>query len=87
MNASLAFHNSTVYQIRNEHDLIKDFKDELDGYLRVKELAETLEDCKLGKDLLSNIYKCYAALTKKNFFEKKELKIVKTWLSIMDKEL
>ncbi len=51
MNASLAFHNSTVYQIRNEHDLMKDFKDELDGYLRVKELAETLEDCKLGCQL------------------------------------
>jgi hypothetical protein len=39
---SLAFHAPTMEQVRNAHDLMRDFRDEVVGYLRNREIVETL---------------------------------------------
>lgn len=39
----IAFRSATVVQERNEHNLMKDFRDEVDGYLRNQEIAATLQ--------------------------------------------
>ena len=39
----IAFRSATVVQERNEHNLMKDFRDEVDGYLRNDEIATTLQ--------------------------------------------
>jgi len=38
----LAFRNATVVQERNEHNLMKDFRDEVDGYLNNDRIADCL---------------------------------------------
>lgn len=42
----IAFRSATVVQERNEHNLMKDFRDEVDGYLRNEEIAITLQQLK-----------------------------------------
>ena len=39
----IAFRSATVVQERNEHNLMKDFRDEVDGYLRNDEIATALQ--------------------------------------------
>lgn len=39
----IAFRAATVIQERNEHNLMKDFEDEIDGYLHNDKIASTLE--------------------------------------------
>lgn len=39
----IAFRSATVVQERNEHNLMKDFRDEVDGYLRNDEIVTTLQ--------------------------------------------
>jgi hypothetical protein len=80
----VVFHASEVFQERNEHDLMRDFADEVDGYLRNKEMVRILADLKLkpgpghqGENLLH----CYEALTTQQFFPEKELKLVGAWLA------
>ena len=80
----LVFHAPEVVQERNEHDLMRDFTDEVDGYLRNKELVRILADLALkpghgrqGENLLH----CYKALVSHQFFPEKELKLVNAWLT------
>jgi hypothetical protein len=40
---SLAYQPATAEQVRNSHNLMRDFADEVDGYLRNREIAEVLE--------------------------------------------
>jgi hypothetical protein len=40
----LAFHGATVEQVRNEHDLMKDFEDEVVGYLGNRRIGQILEE-------------------------------------------
>ena len=79
----VCFHNATVYQERNEHDLIRDFGDEVIGYLRNDELVARLRSLKLhgtkeriGDDLII----CYEALCADGFFENQEMDLVKAWV-------
>ncbi len=39
----VAFHSASVIQERNEHDLMEDFQDEVDGYLHNEAIAAVLE--------------------------------------------
>src|SRR6185436_15069807 len=43
-NWSILFHNATVRQERNEHSLIRDFEDEIPGYLNNARICKMLED-------------------------------------------
>lgn len=80
----LVFHAPEVFQERNEHDLMRDFADEVDGYLRNKEMAKVLAALTLepgqghqGENLLC----CYKALVARQFFPEKELTLVHAWLA------
>ena len=83
-NWSLLFHEPTVEQARNQHDLIRDFADEIPGYLRNAEICDTLARLQLQaglEHLGENLLICYEALVSKNVFDPKELKLVEAWLS------
>lgn len=41
-NQQLVFHSSTVLQERNEHNLMRDFADEIDGYLNNRRIVDCL---------------------------------------------
>lgn len=79
----VVFHAPEVVQERNEHDLMRDFADEVDGYLRNKEMASILAELALkpgpgaqGQNLLA----CYRALVKAGFFPADEVGLVSAWL-------
>jgi hypothetical protein len=79
----VVFHGPEVVQERNEHDLMRDFADEVSGYLRNKELARILSDLNLKPGAGSqgeNLLLCYEALVSRQFFAEEEIRLVQTWL-------
>lgn len=78
----LLFHNATVVQERNEHSILKDFSDEISGYLNNAMIAETLEALPLlpgTEHLAANLRRCYEALVDKGLMDKKELLLLDAW--------
>jgi len=72
----LSFQSSNSHQERNEHDLIKDFEDEISGYLNNHPIVEELKalDLKAGaENIFDNLRACYRLMTDKNYIDKKEL--------------
>lgn len=84
-NLHLGFHEATVYQERNVHDLMKDFESELPCYTQTEKVVDILENLSLTKDYESNLMKIYTALYKQNYVDKKELTILKAWLEDLNK--
>ena len=85
---SILFSNSTVTHKRNDHDLLKDFKDEIPGYLYNIEISNKLRTLKLKKGikyLTYNLFKCYKLLCDEKYVQKKELDLLKHWISDIKK--
>ena len=79
---TILFHSSNVYQKRNPHNLMVDFKDEVPVYLDVNKLYELLRKIKIkkgSKNYLNNLVKCYEVLCEERFFKENEFKLVKSW--------
>jgi hypothetical protein len=79
----ILFHNPTVRQARNTHNLMADFTDEIPGYLNNGNIAQTLLDLNLarGKRHISgNMETCYKALVKMGLVDKRELVLLGAWL-------
>ena len=69
-------------QVRNEHNLMKDFREEVAMYLQNDEIYHHLEKMKLRKGekyYLENLIKCYKSLVKKGIINKKELFFLNAW--------
>lgn len=78
------FHEPTVYQERNDHDLMKDFQDEIPGYLQNDRICETLASLNLRpgvEGLEENLRICYEKLVSLSIFPQQELDLVEAWLS------
>jgi hypothetical protein len=83
LGAGVVFHAAEVWQERNVHSLIRDFQDEIPGYLQNNRLVQILESVRLksGKDYVSqNLRQCYQALIAEQIFPEKELALVDAWL-------
>lgn len=81
---SLLFHEPTVYQKRNDHNLMRDFEDEIPGYLQNRRIADILERASLRsgtEHLTNNLYACYEQLTRNGIFKADELALVEGWIS------
>jgi len=80
---SLSFHASTVRQERNEHNLMRDFSDEVSGYLNNAAIANRLENLELksGPEAMSdNIQTCYTELLRMELVKPEELSLLSAWL-------
>jgi hypothetical protein len=80
----ILFHGPTVWQERNVHNLMRDFADEVPGYLHNRTIASTLESLPLraGRDHLGdNLYRCYEALVGLSVVGREELTLLEAWLS------
>lgn len=83
-NWLILFHEPTVYQDRNEHNLMKDFEDEVVGYLHNQKIKETLSSLNLKPGLHyigENMMICYEHLIKLNLIGTRELELLELWLS------
>jgi hypothetical protein len=79
----LEFHHADVVQMRNEHDLMRDFDQETVGYLRNDEIRRILESCDLSPQpsgVQENLMRCYAALVRATVIDAEELDLVDAWL-------
>ena len=82
-NWSLLFHEPNSAQARNEHDLMRDFADEIPGYLRNAEICEALGRLELraGIEYLSdNLRVCYEELVRMGVVDVKELELLGAWI-------
>ncbi len=80
----LSFHSATVYQERNEHDLLCDFEDEISGYFGNKKIVELLAEAPLAagsEHIGNNLMTCYTLLTEAGFFAESELELLSAWLA------
>jgi len=76
----LAFLRPTVYQERNEHDLMKDFEDEVVGYLHNKRIGEALRATPLAGLLRVNaVARCYGTLRELGLVKDAELEVLRLW--------
>jgi hypothetical protein len=83
---NLLFHSPTVYQERNAHSLMRDFKDEISGYLNNRTIAERFEKLPLKsavEDIPENLLLCYEELARLELVDARELIWLQAWLSDM----
>lgn len=78
----LLFHSHTVWQDRNDHDLHKDFTDELPGYNHNAEMREALVSLPLDKNMSDTtmLELCYQELIRKGWVGKGEEKLLAAWI-------
>ena len=84
---SVLFKGPDVYQQRNEHNLMKDFSDEISGYLNNRKIGTQLDALKLEagpENLGANLIRCYEELVRLELVGGKEMDLVKAW--VMDLE-
>jgi hypothetical protein len=77
------FHSSTVWQERNDHNLMKDFSDEISGYLNNNKIYESLRDLKMKEgieNIPGNMTLCYRKLIEMNLVGANEIKLLDAWL-------
>jgi hypothetical protein len=81
---SVLFHEPTVYQDRNEHDIVRDFIDEVPGYTMNKDICSKLSelDIKTGKQSMGvNLLVCYKALVEMGVIGEKEIPLLEAWIA------
>ena len=83
---SLLFHEPDVWQERNAHDLMRDFADEVPGYLHNRAIAAALDALPLraGADLPTlgdNLRLCYQTLVARGWVGEAELPLLEAWLA------
>jgi hypothetical protein len=79
----LVFHSAEVVQARNQHDLMRDFEDEIPGYLSNDKIRRTLEALQLNSGpsrVGDNLLYCYKALVREGIFPKEELVLLSAWI-------
>lgn len=80
----ISFHKSTVFQERNEHNLLRDFEEEIPGYLNNAKIRTTLEalDLPAGQDRIpENVRACFRALVELGVVGQGELELLDAWLA------
>lgn len=83
---SLSFHASTVDQQRNVHDLMRDFADEVPGYLHNRRIGATLRRTASmlpGESLPSDALLLWKALVDEGLVPPQELGVLEMWMAAL----
>ncbi len=79
----ILFHQSTVRQERNDHNLMNDFRDEVSGYNNNAQIIKSLKELELKdgiENISSNMKLCYNTLIKLGFVGQQESILLDAWL-------
>lgn len=92
MDSEITFHSATVWQERNGHNLLRDFEDEVPGYLNNEKIRATLAPLKLRKGrevavVCDNLTSCYSALVQASIVGPEEMNLVELWCEDISKKL
>ncbi len=80
-NMCIGFKGPTVHQLRNEHDLMKDFADEYSMYTQIERLINILDQIQIiGKNKKEWMLQVYEKLIKEGIAKSEELKHLTAWL-------
>jgi hypothetical protein len=85
---SVLYHEPTVWQERNEHNLMKDFEDEIPGYVNNFNICKELQDLDLKtgtENIFDNMILCYQKLIDMNVVGKEEMTLLKAWIGDLKK--
>jgi hypothetical protein len=85
LGQGVTFHPPEVEQERNPHDLMRDFADEVPGYLKNEAIARILTDLSLPGPLTANLVRCYEALVAQQVFAAEEMTLVRAWLEDIER--
>jgi hypothetical protein len=83
-NWAVMFHHATVWQERNDHNLMRDFADEIEGYLHNHTIVQELERLPLKagpENLPENLLLCYEQFIRMGLIDRKEINLIKSWLN------
>ncbi len=83
LGCGVVFHAAEAVQERNEHNLMRDFADEVSGYLGNRKIAERLEALSLKPGagaVCDNLLTCYEAMVSGEFVGKQEMRLVAQWV-------
>jgi hypothetical protein len=76
----ITFHSPIVYQDRNEHNLLKDFKEEIQLYFYSEEIIEDFLALDLeGMSTSNKLIKLYQVLIKRQIVQDSELNLIQHW--------
>lgn len=79
----ILFHNATVFQERNEHNLLRDFEEEVPGYLhngRIRQALDGLHLPKGEKNIPEAMRACYRTLVEIGVVGHEEIALLDAWL-------
>ncbi len=80
---SILFHEANVWQERNDHNLMRDFADEVPGYLHNRAICATLDALAIapGPDAMGdNLRRCYGSLVSAGWVGPEEMELLEAWL-------
>ena len=80
----ILFHGPNITQERNPHDLMRDFADELPGYLNNAKICEALSKLQIetgGEHVPDNLRACYAELVRIEVIQERELILLDAWIA------
>jgi hypothetical protein len=84
LDANMVYFSPTVYQERNVHSILKDFEQEIPGYLENDKIIDVLEAIHFQtKDVQENLMVCYDKMIQRGYFSKEEFKLVEMWNKIL----
>ncbi|HVQ38438.1 MAG TPA: STELLO glycosyltransferase family protein [Pyrinomonadaceae bacterium] len=81
---SILFHEPTGEQERNDHNLMRDFQDELPGYLNNSKICEAFSQLQLpsgAAHLSDNVRSCYEQLVRMDLIDSRELTLIDAWIA------
>ena len=84
LDLGVVFHGPEMFQDRNVHNVLRDFEQEVPGYLRNTRICEILDGTQLRggeSETGANLHRCYEALVSAGFVPASEMTIVEAWLS------
>jgi hypothetical protein len=87
LGCGVAFHGPESFQHRNAHNLLRDFEEEISGYLNNNRIISILEGVQLssGVDKIGdNLHRCYEALASAGIMPAQEIPLVEAWLVDFD---
>ena len=83
----VAFHAPESIQQRNMHNLLRDFEEEVPGYLNNNRIIAILEKLQLAggaEPIEHNMHRCYEALISANIVPKQEISLVEAWINDLE---
>jgi hypothetical protein len=83
----LLFHKPTMWQERNDHNLMADFRDEVSGYLNNDMIVKKLDAVHLKRGVAfigENLISCYEKLVEIGVVGAKEMPLVHAWVSDLE---